>query len=315
MEGQAGIAGGGDGQTREHAQLARALGVEQLAVVVNKMDVVGFAEAAFNAIKEALTPFLRSCGYKDSAIRYIPVSALQGENLVAAPTTSALGWYKGPTLLEIIDLFTPAAQHVEKPLRVTISELVRSRTLGQAAVGGKIEAGAVQPGSKVLLMPIGELATVKAIERGGAAVPIARAGDSVDLGLNGVDAGALAVGGVLCNPKWPVPRAVRFEARILTLALTMPLLRGAQVTMHAHCLKEPAHIAQLVAVLDPKTGATVRQRPRHLTTNQSCLIEVVPDRPVCLEAYADFRALGRLALRDTGRTLAVGIVTKILQFQ
>ena len=85
-----------------------------------------------------------------------------------------------------------------------------------------------------------------------------------------------------------------------------------QVTIHAHAAMENGHISQLVATVDPKTGESSKKKPRVLTKNQSAIIEVTVLRAICLEQYSDCRALGRIILREGGQTLAVGVVTSIL---
>lgn len=76
------------GQTREHAQLIRSFGVEQLIVAVNKMDIIGYSKDRFELIKQQLGMFLRSCGFKDSSVSWIPLSVMENQNLVAAPSDS-----------------------------------------------------------------------------------------------------------------------------------------------------------------------------------------------------------------------------------
>ncbi|KAL3688674.1 hypothetical protein R1sor_014983 [Riccia sorocarpa] len=308
--------GHGSGQTREHAQLVRSLGVEQLIVAVNKMDTVNYSQKRYDFIKGSLQSFLKQCGFKDSAVSWIPVSAIEGENLLVPPSAAALkSWYSGPTLLQSVDTFEQPLRNTRKPLRLIVAELVKSRTLGQAALSGKLESGAIRIGSKVLVMPTGETATVKAIEQDGRPINVALAGDSVDVGLTGVDPAILYTGGVLCHPDYPVPVVTRVEVRVLVLGITIPVLRGSQVVLHAHHAKESAKVADLVALLEAKTGAVVRKKPRCLTSNQSAIIEIVPERSMCIEEYSQFKALGRVALRDGGRTVAVGIVTRIISTQ
>ncbi len=84
-----------------------------------------------------------------------------------------------------------------------------------------------------------------------------------------------------------------------------------QVTLHAHTARESGHISALVSLLNSKTGEVVRAKPRCLLKGQTAVIEITPARPLCLEEYSDYRALGRVALREGGRTLAVGIVTSV----
>ncbi|CAI7736685.1 unnamed protein product [Closterium sp. NIES-54] len=161
-------------------------------------------------------------------------------------------------------------------------------------------------------MPGAALATVKALERDESPVAAAWAGESVDVWLQGVEANQLLPGGVLCHPDFPIPVATRVEARLLTLDLKIPLLRGTNAILHAHAAKEACRIAALTAILDAKTGAVARAKPRAVGSNQSAIVELSLDRGVCLEAYSDFRAFGRIALREGGRTLAVGIIMRIL---
>ncbi|CAI5966272.1 unnamed protein product [Closterium sp. NIES-64] len=313
--GMGGGQGGEDvGQSKEHAQIARSLGVEQLCVVVNKMDATGFEQGEFERIKGVLGPFLtRQCGFRDGAVRWVPLSGLQGENLDSAPTDDRLkNWYTGPTLLEAVDSFSPPPRALNRPLRLAIAEVLRTRGLGQAGVAGKLECGAMRAGTKVLVMPGAAVATVKALERDESPVAAAWAGESVDVGLQGVEANQLLPGGVLCHPDYPIPVATRVEARLLTLDLKIPLLRGTNAILHAHAAKEACRVVALTAILDAKTGAVARAKPRAVGSNQSAVVELSLDRGVCLEAYPDFRAFGRITLREGGRTLAVGIVLRIL---
>ena len=86
-----------------------------------------------------------------------------------------------------------------------------------------------------------------------------------------------------------------------------------QVTIHAHSAREVGTVTQLVSLLDPKTGEQSRARPRMLLKGQTAVAEITPARALPLERYADYRSLGRLALRDGGRTIAVGIVMDLVQ--
>eukprot|EP00898_Chlorokybus_atmophyticus_P006570 jgi/Chlat1/6914/Chrsp52S06586 len=299
---EAGFAEGGGstggGQTREHAQLARSLGVEQLVVVINKMDLVQYSQQRYTQIKESLAPFLRQCGFKDSSVRWLPAAGVEGQNLAKPPTDPRFAlWWSGPHLVEAIDTFERPARASHLPLRITVTDVTRSRTLNAAAAGGKI-------------------LTVKALERQGTGIQLACAGDIVEVVLHTLDrtdaSSEAKPGDVICDPDYPIPVVARFEARILTLNLAIPILRGATVVVHAHNAQESGSISELVALLDPKSGAVAKSKPRAIMKRQSALVDITPARPICLECYSDVRALGRIVLRDAGRTLAVGIVTRIL---
>ena len=88
---------------------------------------------------------------------------------------------------------------------------------------------------------------------------------------------------------------------------------AVQVTIHVHAARETGRITQLVSLLNAKTGEVTKPKPRALLKEQTAVVEITASRSLCLETYADYRALGRIALRDLGRTLAVGTVTELLQ--
>ncbi|PKA50017.1 Elongation factor 1-alpha C [Apostasia shenzhenica] len=309
---EAGMDGGGFGQTREHAQLIRSFGVEQLIVAVNKMDLVGYSNERFDFIKAQLGSFLRSCGFKESAIAWIPLSVIENQNLVKpASDTRLSSWYCGLCFLDQIDTLQPPVRDVTKPLRLPICDVTRLHTLGQVAVSGKLEAGIVQNGSKVLIMPSGHLATVRSIERDASACSSAGAGDNVAISLQGIDSVHLMAGGVLCHPHFPVAIATRLELKVLVLDITIPIITGTHVEFHIHHAKEAARIVKIVSLLDPKTGKVAKSSPRVLKAKQSAIIVVELDVPVCVEEFSKCKALGRAFLRSSGNTIAVGIVTRV----
>jgi elongation factor 1 alpha-like protein len=394
---------GGGGQTREHAQLARGMGIEQLAVVVTKLDAWeaaaggggaaagGAAGAAappasrasakerFEAIKAAVAPFLRACGFRDASVQWLPAVGPTGENLVArGEGGGALGWWgrsgggggggagaggPTPTVVQAIDAFDPRPRLTDLPLRMPVHDVGGRGAAGPGSggvvVGGKVECGALAPGTRVAVVPgsgvvamSGSAAKkgggggppgppilmVKSLEVGGVSAAVARAGDNVDVVLvpapSGGGGGASAsssspataeavarllfAGAVLCHPDFPPPAATRATLRVLLLPdLKAPLLRGAAVTLHAHTAREAARVTALQALLDPRTGAVLRERPRFLTAGQAALVQVELARPVALEpieaagASSPMRALGRVALRLGSATAAVGVVVSV----
>ncbi|XP_024025521.1 HBS1-like protein isoform X2 [Morus notabilis] len=301
------------GQTREHAQLIRSFGVEQIIVAVNKMDVVGYSKERFDLIKQQLGTFLRSCNFKDSSISWLPLSAMENQNLVAAPSDVRFSsWYKGRHLLDAIDSFRPPSRDFSKPLLMPICDVIKSPSLGQVSACGKLEAGALRSGLKVLVMPSGGIGTARSLERDSQACSIARAGDSVAVSLQGIDGSNVVAGGVLCHPDFPVNVAKRLEVKVLVLDVATPILVGSQLEFHIHHAKEAATVVKILSLLDSKTGKVAKKAPRCLTAKQSAVIEVLLHGPVCVEEFSSCRALGRVFLRALGRTIAVGIVTRII---
>ncbi|KAK3141139.1 hypothetical protein QOZ80_4BG0330030 [Eleusine coracana subsp. coracana] len=311
---EAGMGVNGIGQTKEHSQLIRSFGVENLIIAVNKMDLVEYSKERFDFVKLQLGSFLRSCGYKDSSITWVPLSAMANENLVAAASDSRLlSWYSGNCLLKTIDSLPPPHRDVSKPLRLPICDVIASHTLGQLAVCGKVVAGGIRTGSKVLVMPCGDLATVKTIERDSSSCSLARAGDNISIGLQGIDPGHVVSGGVLCHPDFPVPVASSLELKILVLEITIPILVGLQFELHIHHARVSASLVKIVSLLDQRTGKTSQKTRRLLAARQAAIVEVKLDKEVCVEEFATLKALGRAFLRSGGNTIAVGVVTRILE--
>nr|CAB3488685.1 unnamed protein product [Digitaria exilis] len=310
---EAGMGVNGIGQTKEHSQLIRSFGVENLIVAVNKMDMVEYSKDRFNFVKSQLGIFLRSCGFKDSSITWVPLSAMANENLVTdASDSRLLSWYTGNNLLKSIDSLPPPHRDVSMPLRLPICDVISSITLGQMAVCGKVEAGGIRTGSKVLVMPSGDVATVKTIERDSTNCNMARAGDNIAVGLQGIDPSHLVSGGVICHPDFPVRVACRLELKILVLDITIPILVGLQLELHIHHARVSASLVKILSLLDQKTGKASKKMPRLLTARQAAIVEVKLDKEVCVEEFSSLKALGRVFLRSRGSTVAVGVVTGIV---
>lgn len=171
-----------NGQTKEHALLARSLGVQQLVIAVNKLDSVNWSEARFLEIMQKLEVFLvRDASFKKSNLIFIPCSGFTGENLVRrskagnicngsavsdAPVDEAVArvvqdfaWYKGQTLVQTIDKLDAPIRAVEKPFRMSVTDVFKGA--GGIATAGRLEAGHVQVGEAIMVMPGGEMAVVK----------------------------------------------------------------------------------------------------------------------------------------------------------
>ncbi|VFQ87176.1 unnamed protein product [Cuscuta campestris] len=325
------------GQTKEHAQLIKSFGVDQIIVAVNKMDSVQYSKDRFDAIKKQLGTFLRACKFKDSSVVWIPASAMENQNLVAGPSdVNFSSWYHGPSLLEAIDSLQPLARDYSKPHLMPICDVVKSQSQGHASVCGKLETGFLQTGSKVLIMPSRVLATVRTLERDLEVCHSAKAGDNVTVNLNGIDGNQVQAGGVLCHQDYPVPVTNHLQLKVLTLDVSTPLVIGSQVEFHVHHAKEAnigfvsmfqkikvefhvhhakeaATVLKLLSLLDPKTGKELKKSPRCLSAKQNAIIEVALQGMVCVDEYAKCKALGHVSLRASGRTIALGLVTKVLE--
>lgn len=305
----------GGGQTREHVQLAQSLGIEQIAVVVTKLDTCVDSESRFNEIKDIMGDFIHTCGFKDpKKIQWTLAVGLTGDNMTAPPTSDSLQWFTGPTLIETIDKFECSKRVINAPLRLSVTE-ASAKGSKNVILSGKIHQGAIKSGTKVVLVPPLETGTVKSLSIGGAnaasGIQFARAGDTVDVVVSVSDPLAIHAGSVMCSPSQPVQLAQKFTAQIAVLDIVIPLLHGQNVTLHAHTASDTGIISRIVSLIDEDTGKVTRERPRCLLKGQAAIVEIIPSHPMALATFQDCKALARVALRDAGRTLAVGRITHI----
>ncbi|XP_015427555.1 PREDICTED: HBS1-like protein isoform X3 [Myotis davidii] len=266
------------GQTREHGLLVRSLGVTQLAVAVNKMDQVNWQQERFQEITGKLGHFLKQAGFK------IPSNLLNDLSI---------------SLLDYVYLMF-------SKLWVCFADQGSG-----FCVTGKIEAGYIQTGDRLLAMPPNETCTAKGITLHDEPVDWAAAGDHVSLTLVGMDIIKINVGCIFCGPKEPIKACTRFRARILIFNIEIPITKGFPVLLHYQTVSEPAVIKRLISVLNKSTGEVTKKKPKLLTKGQNALVELQTQRPVALELYKDFKELGRFMLRYSGSTVAAGVVTEI----
>jgi len=301
-----------DGQTKEHAILARSLGIEQLVVAVNKLDLEEWSKEKFDSIKEELTSFLRKIGFSSSCLFFVPVCGFNGENLIERKQPLLSKWYSGPTLLQQLDELKVPERAVDKPFRLVTTDVFKDELLG-TTVAGKIESGLVASGDKVLVMPFGLVASIKALRNDDNREEWSSAGENIDLGLSDIDILNLSTGLVLCDPEHPIPVVSRFRAKLMTLDLSKLLPKGAGVLLHIHNLVVPAVLTRLYGLYDKSSGVVVQKAPRFLSSKQTAEVLIVTEKPICLEKYADFPAMGRFTLRVESKTIAAGVVLKLFK--
>jgi elongation factor 1 alpha-like protein len=313
------------GQTREHALLVRSLGVSQVICAVNKMDAIAWSQERFEEIVKKLASFLKSSGYKESDVTYVPVSGWTGENLIAANNppidwyvnekkTSINGVINGATLIDLIDRLKPPERPMSKPFRLCINDIFRAAGVGAntVSIAGRIDCGGVEINERLLLRPSNDQVIIKSIQIENSNVQSAFAGDNVILNIQGVDPTHLFVGNVVCDPEFPIPCATSIQARVIIFNILTPILPGTPVVFHFKSLQEQAKIRSLVEELNRSTGELKRLQPRLLTKNSSGVIEIELHRAICCELFSDSKELGRFMLRQGGVTMAAGIITKIL---
>ena len=293
------------GQTKEHALLVRSMGVQRLIVAINKLDMISWSKDRFEEIKQQVNAFLTTAGFLPRNVAYVPCSGLTGENVTQPPTSPDLtSWFEGSTLLGALEGSEPSSRLLGKPLRITIGDIFRSGQQNPLSISGRVEAGSLQVGDRILLQPAGEVAVVRGLEidSNGAPAEWAVAGQNVTVHLAEIDAIHLKSGDMICSIVDPVPVVKDFTVKILAFDFITPgfvdVLRGR--------LKFEGRISGLTALLSKSSGTLVKKKPRLVKPGEVARIVVTAaekeGKGVPMEEGL------RVVLRTGGETIAAGLV-------
>ncbi len=291
-------------QTRRHAFIATLLGVRHLAVAVNKMDLVGWDRAVFEAIREEFAGF--AARLETSEVTFLPVSALTGENVVRRGESAP--WYQGPPLLEHLESVHVASDRNLVDLRFPVQCVLRSPDGGRA-YAGTIASGVVRAGDAVVVLPAGRPARVARILGPSGEVREAFAPMAVAVLLEGEpDVGR---GDVLCHPGNLTSLSRDLEAMLVWMD-ERPLEPGRTYALRAGAAVSPAAVTDLRYAVDVGTLRRVPATtlgPNDVGRAAVSLTVQVPHDP-----YARNRATGAFVLEDPAdhRTVAAGMVLATL---
>lgn len=309
-----------DGQTREHVQLAKSLGIFKLVVVVNKMDEpsVKWSQERFTDIVTALRPFLASSGYDpDKDCVFLPASGLSGDNICNKPPAGTCNWYKdGRTFIEILDQLPLPPRNESLPLRVPVVDKMQDRGV---VIFGKVESGVIRLGDLIKLMPTGIACQVQTIyDSKEQCVRYAKPGENVKLRLNIESEDNVSKGDVIClRDQAPVPVSELFEAEVDLLQLIdyKPILsKGYQCILHIHTVADDATVREILVSHEKNEKGEIveKQKPQFAKSFAKIICRIQTRIPIALEKHDYMPVLGRFTLRDEGKTIAVG---KILRYK
>ncbi|KAH6808572.1 Translation elongation factor EF1A/initiation factor IF2gamma family protein [Perilla frutescens var. hirtella] len=301
------------GQTREHVQLAKTLGVSKLLVVVNKMDepTVKWSKERFDEIESKMGSFLKSSGYNvKKDVQFLPISGLVGTNMKTRVDKSVCSWWNGPCLFDALDGIEVPPRDPQGPFRMTIID--KFKDMG-TVVMGKIESGTVREGETLLVMPNKVQVKVLAIFIDENKVRRAGPGENLRVRLSGIEEEDIIGGFILSSFARPVPAVSEFVAHLSILELLDNAIfcAGYKAILHIHAVVEECEIVELTQQIDPKTRKRLKKKPLFVKKGAFVECRVQVNNLICIEKYADFPQLGRFTLRSEGKTVAVGKVTEL----
>lgn len=301
-------------QTREHVFLAKTLGVQQLIVAFNKMDLVKYDQAKFESAKKEAEALLKSVGYKIENVQFVPIASFPGENVVKK--LGNMPWYSGPTLLETLDKLNPPDKPTHLPLRLPIQDVYNITGIGVVPVG-RIETGLMKVGDKVIFIPgregKGVIGEVKTIEMHHEQIQTAEPGDNVGFNVRGVEKKDIDRGDVLGHPDTPPTVATEFTAQVIILNHPTVVTIGYTPVFHIHTAQVACQITKILKKLDPKTGQTLQENPDFIKNGDAAIIQVKPMHALVIEKQKDIPQLARFAVRDSGQTVAAGMCIDLVK--
>ncbi len=298
-------------QSRRHAAITTLLGVRHLVVAVNKMDLVGYGQGAFQSIERAFRDFFAELAgnnigaHEQAQLHFIPVSALAGDNIVHP--SAAMPWYTGPALLDLLES-VPTANHTpDAPFRLAVQRVVRPN-LDFRGFAGQISSGTIHPGDPILVQPSGRRSSVTRIVTYGGDLAEASAPLSVTLTL--ADEIDISRGDLLSAPDRPATVATTFTASLVWMSET-PLARNTRLLLKHTSRTVAAEVRTLSGVVDLTAAAILAPSPAAtLALNGIGVVTLETRLPLTLDAYSTNRHTGSFVLIDphTNSTIAAGMI-------
>jgi len=287
-------------QSRRHAYIVSLLGVKQVVVAINKMDLIDFDQSIFNTIEVNFRKFAKNLGFSD--ITFIPISALEGDNVITLSDRSR--WYKGPSLLHFLEHVDVEKNTLELPFRFPV-QWVNRPNLDFRGFSGTIASGVINLGDSIIVSSSGKRSNVKEIVTHAGNLKTAREGMAITLTLK--DQIDISRGDIISSGNSPIAQADQFQAHILWMN-EKELFPGRQY------LLKTANNTVLASVSNLKYKVYINNfsevAAKTLALNEIGVATLVLSAPIAFDAYSDNRKTGSLIIidRQTNETVGVGML-------
>jgi len=310
-----------DGQTREHALLAYTLGIRQLIVGINKMDMTNWSEARFNEIVTEVSNYIKKIGFNPKGVAFVPISGWHGDNMLeeSSNMTWFKGWTKeaktgnkaGKTLLEAIDAIEPPSRPTDKPLRLPLQDVYKIGGIGTVPVG-RVETGIIKAGMVVTFAPVNLTTEVKSVEMHHEQLVEGVPGDNVGFNIKNVSVKEIRRGFVCSDSKNdPAKEAASFTAQVIVLNHPGQIGNGYAPVLDCHTAHIACKFSELIEKIDRRSGKKLEDAPKFVKSGDAAIVKMVPTKPMCVESFAEYPPLGRFAVRDMRQTVAVGVIKAV----
>jgi len=311
------------GSTKEHMQLANTLGVKKMIICMNKMDATKpspFCEKRFNDIMGNCRQFNKAKGFFGKA-KFIPISGFNGDNMMEPSDKTPWYWdtknkkkYTQRTLYQALDQQKPPKRATGLPLRLPLQDVYKIQGIGTVPVG-RVETGVIKPGIVARFSPhAGVTAEVKSVEMHHESLAQATVGDNVGFNIKGLSVKDIQRGNVASNNKdKPAEKVLRFIGQVMVLNHNR-IVDGYTPVLDCHTAHIACKFNTILARINPRNGNIEKVASETegliLKKNQCGKVVLIPQKDMCVEEFSSYAPLGRFAIRDMRRTVAVGIITK-----
>ena len=297
------------------------LGIRQIAVCVNKMDIVGYRQDAFEAVREEYGRFLAKIGLEPMV--FIPISAREGDNVAHrgmgfqpmnhrqdadATESPRMSWYAGPTILDLLDKLQKEPSPVDKPLRLPVQDVYKFTEQGddRRIIAGRIETGRVRVGDEVVFLPSGKRSRVKSVEAFASSPgQEVQAGECTGLTLQTqvyVKPGELMVR----TDERPPRSSTRLEANLFWLSPN-PMVMGKRYKLKLHAARAAAYLTQVHAVIDASDLSTAANR-RQIERHDVAHVTLETLKPIACDPALDIPQTGRFVIIDDYEIAGGGVI-------
>ncbi|NGZ03343.1 MAG: adenylyl-sulfate kinase [Nitrospira sp. WS238] len=291
-------------QSKKHGYLLSLLGVRQFAVVVNKMDLVGYRQDVFDGIEKEYREFLGQ--FKAVPSQFIPVSAKLGDNI--ANRSATMSWYNGPTVLEALSAFRKEAARSEQPLRLPVQDVYKFDA--RRIITGRIAAGRLKVGDHLVFSPSNKRANIRTVE----AFNIepqpteGQAGQSIGVTL---DEQIFVERGEIASLQDSLPQvSTAFRANLFWLG-KRPLEKGRKYILRVATKEVDCEVASIHRIIDTMDLAQ-QQGSSAVNKNQVAELTLRTKAPIAFDLSASFEATGRFVLVDEYDIAGGGIITELV---
>jgi len=255
--------------------------------------------------------FLKNTGYNIKKVVFVPISGWVGDNMIEK--SDNMKWYKGPTLVEALDMQVPPARPTDKPLRVPLQDVYKIGGIGTVPVG-RVETGIMKPNMNVIFAPVGKTTEVKSIEMHHEKIEQAQPGDNIGFNVKNLAVNLIRRGYVCGDMKNDPPKAVeKFTAQVIILNHPGQIAVGYTPVLDCHTAHIACKFTTLLEKLDKRSGKKVEDNPKAVKKNDAAIVELTPTKPMCVEDYVTYPPLGRFAVRDMRQTVAVGVIKSVVK--